>query len=229
MNINYLLVYTFFVSNLAIGGPNHDHSHSDSDRNKTKGANAEEGSNQKNHHEDDHSNHERHDDQHSQDHDEHPGHGNHSEHKSKNSVGHDEHKDPDDHESHGDHHDHGSQKFGKGKAIEEVKKEGRIFKLADTAIKTLQIETINLGGPVQEFFEVPSACVVEFQKETGIYRINGSWFELVEVVVGKRSDKTIQIKSDKLVTGDEIVNGGVALVHVAQLEASGQGGEGHVH
>ena len=148
---------------------------------------------------------------------------NHDSHAEKDSHG--EHE----HGGHDDEHGHEASKFGKDKAIEEVKNGGRQFKLGKSAIKTLKLKTIKLDSPVAGAFEVPSSSIVDFQKEIAVYRKTGSWFELVEVSVIRRAKYSTQIKSKKLSKGDEIVNTGVSLLHVAHLEASGQGGQGHVH
>lgn len=166
-------------------------------------------------------------------------HKNHAHDKEK-SHGHednlDAHKGHDDHDSHkgekhghSDHGDHGAPKFGKGKAIVEVKKEGKFFKLATGAIKTLKVQTIKLDSSNNKVFEIPASAVVDFQDEIGIYRRNGDWFEMVEVKLIQRGKYSAKIKSSHLAKNNQIVSQGVALLRVAHLEASGQGGQGHAH
>lgn len=152
----------------------------------------------------------------------------HHKHKKK-----DDHKDHDhgakDKHSSSGHDDHGEEKFGKGKAILEVKKEGKLFKLAAGAIKTLKIESIKLDSDTNNTYEVPASSVVDFQDEIGVYKRKGNWFELVDIKIINMGKYSSRIQSKNLSKGDEIISKGVALLRVAHLEASGQGGKGHVH
>ena len=164
------------------------------------------------------------------------GHDHPNEDEEEHDIGHEEdkhhdHKKEENHDeaTHGEHDDHADSKFGEGKAITEVKGEGKRFKLADTAIKTLGLKSIKLEPWKNGVFEVPTSSVVDFQDEIGIFKRQGDWFELVEVSVVQRGKFGAKIKTNKLVAGDEIVNEGVALLRIAHLEASGQGGQGHVH
>ncbi len=153
----------------------------------------------------------------------------HSEHDNGKEEGHSEHE----HgkvEGHSEHeHGHEEEKFGKGKAIEEVKKEGKLFKLADGAIKTLKIDTIQLDRSEKGIYEVPTSAIVDYQNEVGVYRKVGNWFEIINVKIIERSKYSTRIQSKELSQSNEIVNQGVNLLRVAHLEASGQGGQGHVH
>ena len=133
----------------------------------------------------------------------------------------------DDHKGHDDHGDEG--KFGKGKAIIEVKEEGKHFKLSEEAIKTLKIDTVRLDPPTKGLFEVPSNAIIDFQDKTGVYRKKGQWIEIVIVKVVKRGKYGTLIESKDLAQNDQIVVNGVGLLRVAHLEASGEGGQGHVH
>lgn len=156
--------------------------------------------------------------------------------KENKSSRHEDHEGHDDHEhaeeephGHSSHGDHGGSKFGKGKAIVEVQGEGKRFQLAKGAIKTMGLKSIKLDSSSQGVYEVPASSVVDFQNEIGIYKRQGDWFELIDVKVVQRGKYAAKIKASDLSAGDEIVNGGVALLRVAHLEASGQGGQGHVH
>lgn len=141
--------------------------------------------------------------------------------KSEEGHGHNE-------DGHG-HGEHESAKFGKGKAILEVKNDGRYFRLAETAIKTLGLKSVKIKSNGGGSFEVPSSSVVDFQDEIGIFKRKGDWFELVEIKIVERGKFAAKVTAKELSSGDEIVNEGVALLRVAHLEATGQGGQGHVH
>ena len=52
---------------------------------------------------------------------------------------------------------------------------------------------------------------------------------MIHVEVVKRGKYGTQIKSKDLSENDQIVAEGIGLLRVAHLEASGQGGQGHVH
>ena len=146
-----------------------------------------------------------------------------------------DHEKEDDHSKHdhgkeGEHgHGHEEEKFGKGKAIEEIKKDGKLFKLADGAIKTLKIDTIQLDRADKGVYEVPSSTIVDYQNEVGVYRKVGNWFEIINVKIIERRKYSSRIQSKELSQKNEIVSQGVNLLRVTHLEASGQGGQGHVH
>ena len=171
----------------------------------------------------DHSKHEKKKDAHAN-HDDHSGHDDHK--------GGDDHKGHDDHSGHDDHKghdDHGGEKFGVGKGIVEVKEGGKHFKLSKDAMKTLKLDTVRLDPATKGTYEVPTKSVVTHQGKTGVYRKKGAWFEMISVQVVKRGKYGAQIKSKKLSRDDLVVSEGVGLLRVAHLEASGQGGKGHVH
>lgn len=207
-----IIILGLGFGNLAFSEDDHDHSGHD----HSKKEKAQSHDDHKKHKED-HKGHE---------HDEHDSHG-HDEKKGHHEG--DDHKHHEDKHGHSGHDHHGGSKFGEGKAIVEVKKEGKLFKLATGAIKTLKLQTIDLDSSKKGVFEIPASAVVDFQDEIGIYRRNGDWFEMVEVKVVQRGKYSAKIKSSKLVKNDKIVSQGVALLRVAHLEASGQGGQGHVH
>ena len=164
----------------------------------------------------------------------------HSDHKEREHA-HDDHEGGEDaHEEQGDHknseeeHVHGEAEheessFGEGKGILEVKKGGKKFKLAENVIKTLNIQSVKIGPLSEGAIDVPATTVVDFQDEFGVYLQKGRWFELIEVKVLRRNKKTVTIVSKELAEADEIVNEGLALLRVAHLQASGQGGKGHAH
>lgn len=159
----------------------------------------------------------------------HDDHGHDDEEKGHDHSKEDKHKHGEEEGGHADHDEHEVSKFGAGKAILEVNGEGKRFRLAKGAIKTMELKSVKLESPSNGVYEVPASSVVDFQDEIGVYKRNGDWFELVEIKVVQRGKYAAKIKTKELSAGDEIVNTGVALLRVAHLEASGQGGKGHVH
>jgi len=150
------------------------------------------------------------------------GHDDHEKHKEGNHEDHDE----EDEES---HEDHGRVFFGEGKAMVEVKEEGKHFRLSKGAINTIKLQSIKLDSPSKGIFEVPASSIVDFQDKIGIYKQNGDWFELVEVSLIQRDKHSAQINSNGISVSDYIVNRGAALLRIAHLQASGPGGQGHAH
>lgn len=132
---------------------------------------------------------------------------------------------------HSDHkeQDHKNEKFGEGKGIIEVKDGGKKFRLSKEAMKTLKLETVRLDASSKGVYEVPSKSVVSYQEHNGVYRRQGLWFEMITVEIIKRGKHESQIKSNQLLQDDLVVSEGVGLLRIAHLEASGQGGKGHVH
>lgn len=127
-------------------------------------------------------------------------------------------------------HGHESSKFGEGKAITEVKGEGKAFKLSDRAERVMEIKAHTFrGNESKGVFTIPLAALVEFQDEQGIFVRRDGWYTLVEVKVIKNEKDLVTIQSHDLSLADEIITGGVPLLRVAHLEASGKGGEGHGH
>ncbi len=127
-------------------------------------------------------------------------------------------------------HDHGgSSKFGPGKAIEEVKEEGKLFRLSQKAVTIMALKTEPLRSTVGEAVNVPASALVFFQEEVGVYVQRDGWFQLVELELLRSDGKSASVKTKKFKPTDLIVTAGVALLRIAHLEASGQGGQGHVH
>ena len=77
--------------------------------------------------------------------------------------------------------------------------------------------------------EVLASALVTFQDKSGVYKRSGDWFEMISVKVVKKGRYSVEIGADSLSQGDEIVDRGAALLRVAHLQASGQGGQGHIH
>lgn len=132
------------------------------------------------------------------------------------------------HEEGGHGHGEGS-KFGPGKAIEEVKGEGKQFRLSQKAVSIMSLKTEPLRSVVNERARVPASSLVFFQEEVGVYVLRDGWFQLIELELLNSDGKNANVKTKYLKPTDLIVTGGVALLRIAHLEASGQGGQGHVH
>ena len=188
----------------------------------------------------DHDDHKHDGDKEKGDHDEHKhdeknekDHGEHD-HKNDNPKvdGHEEESDAHGHhdEGEGDHGEHESSKFGPGKAILEVKNEGKNFKLSSDSEKVIGIKFKSpISANKKHQFRVPSGSIVEYQENIGIFRKRGDWYELIEADVVETIKNESLIYSKKLDINDKVIFAGVGLLRVAHLEASGQGGKGHAH
>ncbi len=159
------------------------------------------------------------------------GHEHHDEHEPE-SYDSDEHE----HESeHGGEHEseHEAEKNkGSKKAIIDIHDEGRRFKLSIKAKKILKLKHETISKIGAGTFLIQNQSLVRFGEAFGVFVYRDEWFELIEVKVeSKGSKKNIMLKvsSKELKASDKIVVEGVPLLRVAQLEASGEGGEGHAH
>ncbi len=148
------------------------------------------------------------------------------------------HEGKDDHGKgeHHDDHEEKSAKFGPGKAVLAVRDEGKSFKLSDESTQFLELKfsspkAASLTGAEKNSvaFEVPFSSLVFFQTEKGIYIREDGWIELIHVKIIKRNRDIAIVQSKGLSLNSEIAIHGVALLRAAELEASGQGGEGHAH
>jgi len=170
---------------------------------------------------DDHEGEDRHDDHVGEDkHDDHEGEEKHDDH-----AGEDKH---DDHEGEDGHDEHGGSKFGPGKAITEVREKDQAFQLSKKATALLRIKTKNIRFSKGQA-RLPEKSLVEFQQHTAFYRFREGWYELVEVKLLARKGRYVFVEAQGLKNRQKIVVSGVPLLHVAYLEASGQGGKGHAH
>ena len=153
-------------------------------------------------------------------------------------AGHD-HKEEEEHghkeaktDEHGHDDEHGEEEasasVGPGKAVLEVKDEGQKLKLSPEAQSKINLKfdkIIVQGGSTR----IPKAALLEYQANTAVYRLNQDGFiELVPVKVSKREADSVLV-SGALASNEQIAISGVPLLRAAQLEASGQGGEGHAH
>ncbi|SMF39716.1 hypothetical protein [Pseudobacteriovorax antillogorgiicola] len=216
--MKYLFLVLLLSFEPAFGGDD-DHNHDQADRGNK-------------HSHDDHQSTDDHDHDHKNESDKH---------KHKDGKHSDEHdhkledvKHSDDH-GHGDHghkddeHDHHGSSFGQGKAIEDVDDEGRKFKLSSQAIARLGIQEAAPKKVSKQQFEIPVAALLHSKEDYGVFLRSETWFTLISVELIKTSGGTVLIKASNITPQDRVVVAGVPLLRVAQLEAMGKGGQGHVH
>lgn len=133
------------------------------------------------------------------------------------------------HDDHGEDSDHAETQ---SKTILEVKDNGNKFKLSEPAIKTLKINFSPCKFLGNKKIEIPKTAMVNFRKEFALYFYESNWFELVEVKIDSRTKTKYVVSSSHfsdLKNSCQIVTSGVSLLRVAQLEALGEGGQGHAH
>lgn len=141
----------------------------------------------------------------------------------------DEHE-RDEHDEHDEHKHDGS--FGKNKAIQAVDEHGYRFKLSQAAISRLGIASKVVEARQNGSYfllTVSEKSLVFSRNDIGLYGRQGQWFQFLAVELISSQDKHYQIRLKGLEPGYELVTEGVALLRVAQLEAMGKGGKGHVH
>ncbi len=182
-------------------------------------------------HDDDHKDHAEHKDGEKVEHTEHGAEekGGHSDHEGHEEEGHSDHKGEghDEHEG-GGHDDHGASAFGKDKAITRVEHDGERFELNEKAEKLLKIITTEIKAQGKKFV-IPKSALVTFRDEYGVYVKRGKAYQLLETKKIVKSEKQVSIELDDAGPSEFVVTQGVGLLRVAHLQASGQGGEGHVH
>lgn len=119
-----------------------------------------------------------------------------------------------------------SSSVGPNKAITAANpKSGLQLSDKATALLGLAFEKISST----KTHRVPASCAVYFQDEVGVYRVRGGWIKLVEIEIKSRTASEIVFDSSEIQPEDTIVNAGVPLLRVAELEAWGGSGEGHGH
>ncbi len=155
-------------------------------------------------------------------------------------------EDPDDHDEHSQNKTHASHKekeenHGEGereheknqsKTILEVEKEGKRFKLSPKAIATLGLQYSPCADLNNGNLKVPKSSLVIYGENSGLFLHDSDWFELIEVELISRNDQEYNVRFKepiKTSASCQVVVSGVPLLRVAQLEASGEGGEGHAH
>lgn len=153
----------------------------------------------------------------------------------KNGVGkesgkHEDH-DNDSHDEDDELHDH-DEEIVQSKTILEIKKNGKKFKLSKKTIETLKIKYAPCKTVGDLELKVSKASLVTFERKMGVFIHASDWFELIEVDLISQKDSQYTVKTKNFpinATACEIVISGVPLLRVAQLEASGEGGQGHGH
>lgn len=229
--LSSMFAYMIFVT--PISAEEHIETGKHKGHNESKSPKKSNGHQEKEEHDHDH---EEPDNKKKDDHDEDSEHG----HEGKDDHGKDEHKgehkEHSEESGHHDDHEEKSAKFGPGKAILAVRDEGKSFKLSDESAQFLELKfsspkAVQLTGIEKNSvaFEVPFSSLVFFQTEKGIYIREDGWIELVHVKIIKRNRDIAIVQSKGLSLNREIAIHGVAFLRAAELEASGQGGEGHAH
>lgn len=165
-------------------------------------------------------------------HDEHTRHDEHEDHNEHKGEDHNDDHDHDEHEKdedgHGDHHE--GEAFGENKAIVEVMDDGNKFQLHSESIKFLSIRSAAVTQVSESEFLIPPEAVVRFQNHTGVYRLeNEETFEMLHIEIIKDEGKSLRVKNIKLKPGDRVAVSKLGNLRAAQLQASGQGGQGHAH
>lgn len=153
---------------------------------------------------------------------EHDGHDKHGEHEQ-----HEAHEQDEAHEQHDEHDE--NEDFGLRKAITEVREKGNRFKLSPEATQTLKLQASRVTSEKRNVFKVPSSSLVAFQDELGVYLSDSGWFEMSHVTLLRKGKEFAWVSSGELSQGQKIVNKGAALLRIAHLQATGNGGQGHAH
>lgn len=117
-----------------------------------------------------------------------------------------------------------SAAVGPGKAVLEVSKDNA-FRLSDAAVKRMGVRFVKFpGGAV---VTLPTSALIDYQAETGIYRLRDGWLKRVDVSTIKRTETQADVKAAALAAGDRVVVAGTALVRVAELDIAGGGESAH--
>ena len=112
--------------------------------------------------------------------------------------------------------------FGKGKAIVEVKDEGKEFKLSAESIKLLEIKYVPVQSKLNEkTLTISQSSLVTYQDKMGIYLFSNGWFKLSEIKIIKRENNKLLVKVMRISTKDNLVVSSVGLLRVAHLQALG--------
>lgn len=201
--IIFMLVLNILMSSPGLGESSHSHDHEDP---------------KKEHEEKDHKKtyQEKSESEVHKDHKEHAGHQDHTE------------------DSHGDHgadeHEHGShdEKLGEGKAIIEIKRDGDRFRLSTEAIALIGIQSETIEADATGIYRFDRSALVFYGNNVGLYTNQDDWFEIVELSDVSIKGQSVELGAKTKLNG-KVVTKGVALLRVAHLEATGQGGQGHVH
>lgn len=117
--------------------------------------------------------------------------------------------------------------IGPGKAITAVKYGGKNFKLSQESEKFLKISTLNIVPENSSLYKVPRSTIVRFQNHVGVFVKSNGWYSFVKVIIVNPAGDDFVIKSENLSKDMQVANNGVAYLRLAQLQVSGQGGQGH--
>lgn len=207
-------IFTFSISVNAEDGHHDEDSHAHEEGEHSK--DTEEKPKEKEHHD-----HDKSDEEEEHSHDDHKKHG--------DKEAEEAHAHEDEH-GHGGHEDHADEAFGQNKAIVAVMDEGDKFRLHAESIKFLDLEFASVTHRKEDEYTVPSSALVRFQNHTGIYRVVGNdVFEMLHLDVLSEEEGRAVVKSKNLKPEDRVVISKLGNLRAAQLQASGQGGEGHAH
>lgn len=150
---------------------------------------------------------------------------------SKKEEHHDEHAHEASEENHKDDHDDEKSEEGSNvgpdKGITEANK-NKGFKLSAEANKNFDLKTMKLvgGGP----WTLPSSARMLSQEEENIYRLRDGFIKRIDFnLISKDRSGKMNIKSEDLKEGDEVIIEGVGFVRIAELAAFGGAPEGHSH
>lgn len=138
---------------------------------------------------------------------------------------------------HGEVHDHDdeeheevSSSVGPTKALLAVRNHGAEFQLAEEAKTTLGLKVDKPSIDENGNWRLPRQALISHQEEYSVYRIEeGNWIRSIRVKYLKSDSHSVWLKSSDLRKDDLIVTEGAPFLRLAELEASGKGGEGHAH
>ncbi len=133
------------------------------------------------------------------------------------------------HEGEDSHEEHGVEAFGQGMAIEAIAGEGARFRLSQKAVDLLKIKVRTLGVRSAKGFQLPFSALVQFQQNQAVYLWQDRWATLVLVQTQRDEEGDWWVQAPQLQKDSQVVIFGNALLRIAQLQALGQGGQGHAH
>jgi len=119
-----------------------------------------------------------------------------------------------------------SASVGPEKGITEAH-EDEGFKLSTEAIRNFEIETKKIVNSPPWLLPVSARLVSG--EEINIYRLRQGFYKRIDFTLVSKLGENMNIKSDDLKAGDEVVIHGVGLLRAAELVAFGGEPEGHGH
>lgn len=130
------------------------------------------------------------------------------------------------HEEEHDHAHDGGKPIGEQKAIIEVD-ESKGFKLSESAIKTLGIQTLAV---LEQPIDLPSGSLVHLNDQTFIYRLRDGFFKSISFKLLKLTpEKFYRIESHELKPGDQIAISSTGLLRVTDIFSTDESEYGHAH